>query len=506
MIFRVSILVVASVITLSVSHKRKHFIKHLSEKDHGHGCQQIGEDEKKVEDDFTEEAEGVERKTKRNLMRKTDCDNIKACRSFDRLVYMQDFQRLEKELKQRKMAIEGKMLQLYNLKEQQSQISHLQKHLKDKMEEIQTLTITINSLKSETKCLQEEIRQGTMTEKQLRMAKQVIEEMQTENETKAIEVKMPLMMLEKQVSEFQRNDSSSMDAIVKKRLKAGQDMELLVLEMKRKKRELEFEKRALAMKLASAHAKIAALAESKLNHAKVEEEANRLRHANEERSGEVEKLQKNRFNMVEELVYQRWLNACMRFESKNYKLQLRTLECDHPRPKSHKRPCKQPVLDPIFDNSSRTSRSSESEEIDSSTVWSSSSSQRSIEKISSVIHRIKSWGRTRIRRRSKDLSHDNKSSTQTSLIRRFSDSMVPSKPSILIRKHKEDLEKHNQVRRVSFKDETKTVPKKDHPQSIVTMMMRGQSKITLERLGERVIGCEANGFFEERKLQESSID
>lgn len=194
-------------------------------------------------------------------MRKTDCDNIKACRSFDRLVYMQDFQRLEKELKQRKMAIEGKMLQLYNLKEQQSQISHLQKHLKDKMEEIQTLTITINSLKSETKCLQEEIRQGTMTEKQLRMAKQVIEEMQTENETKAIEVKMPLMMLEKQVSEFQRNDSSSMDAIVKKRLKAGQDMELLVLEMKRKKRELEFEKRALAMKLASAHAKIAALAE-----------------------------------------------------------------------------------------------------------------------------------------------------------------------------------------------------------------------------------------------------
>ena len=52
--------------------------------------------------------------------------------------------------------------------------------------------------------------------------------------------------------------------------------------------------------------------------AKAREEVNSLRHLNEDLSKQVEGLQMNRFGEVEELVYLRWLNACLRYELRNY--------------------------------------------------------------------------------------------------------------------------------------------------------------------------------------------
>lgn len=51
---------------------------------------------------------------------------------------------------------------------------------------------------------------------------------------------------------------------------------------------------------------------------KVREEVNNLRHTNEDLLKQVEGLQMNRFSEVEELVYLRWVNACLRFELRNY--------------------------------------------------------------------------------------------------------------------------------------------------------------------------------------------
>ena len=48
------------------------------------------------------------------------------------------------------------------------------------------------------------------------------------------------------------------------------------------------------------------------------EEMNKLRHTNEDLIKQVEGLQMNRFSEVEELVYLRWVNACLRFELRNY--------------------------------------------------------------------------------------------------------------------------------------------------------------------------------------------
>lgn len=51
--------------------------------------------------------------------------------------------------------------------------------------------------------------------------------------------------------------------------------------------------------------------------ARIEKELTTLKNHNEDRWNQAERLQQNRFSMVEELVYQRWLNACLRFEILN---------------------------------------------------------------------------------------------------------------------------------------------------------------------------------------------
>ena len=47
-------------------------------------------------------------------------------------------------------------------------------------------------------------------------------------------------------------------------------------------------------------------------------EVSDLKHAKEDLLKQVEGLQMNRFSEVEELVYLRWVNACLRYELRNY--------------------------------------------------------------------------------------------------------------------------------------------------------------------------------------------
>jgi hypothetical protein len=48
------------------------------------------------------------------------------------------------------------------------------------------------------------------------------------------------------------------------------------------------------------------------------EESDRLRQANEDLTKEIEQLKADKCTDIEELVYQRWLNACLRHELRNY--------------------------------------------------------------------------------------------------------------------------------------------------------------------------------------------
>lgn len=141
--------------------------------------------------------------------------------------------------------------------------------------------------------------------------------------------------------------------------------------------------------------------------AKVREEVNEMKHANEDLVKQVEGLQMNRFSEVEELVYLRWVNACLRFELRNYqtpsgKVSARDLSKSLS-PRSQEK-AKQLMLEYAgsergggdtdmesnFDN-----MSVDSEDFDNTSMDSSMSRFSSLSKKPSLIQKLKRWGKSK---------------------------------------------------------------------------------------------------------------
>lgn len=164
---------------------------------------------------------------------------------------------LVKELEEREVKLEGELLEYYGLKEQESSIAELQKQLKIKTVEIDMLNITINSLQAERKKLQEELSQGIASRKELEMARKKIKELQKQIQLEANQTKGQLLLLKQQVSGLQTKEQQSVE--VEKKLKAVKELEVEVMELKRKNKELQHEKRELVVKLDSAESKVRTL-------------------------------------------------------------------------------------------------------------------------------------------------------------------------------------------------------------------------------------------------------
>ncbi|KAJ6721078.1 PROTEIN CHUP1 CHLOROPLASTIC [Salix viminalis] len=168
---------------------------------------------------------------------------------------------LVKELEEREVKLEGELLEYYGLKEQESDIVELQRQLKIKTVEIDMLNITINSLQAERRKLQEEISHGASSNKELELARNKIKALQRQIQLDANQTKGQLLLLKQQVSGLQEKEQEAVkkDADVEKRLKAVKELEVEVVELKRKNKELQHEKRELIIKLGAAEAKVASL-------------------------------------------------------------------------------------------------------------------------------------------------------------------------------------------------------------------------------------------------------
>ncbi|KAM2487601.1 protein CHUP1, chloroplastic-like isoform X1 [Malus sylvestris] len=448
---KVSFLAAATVAAFAVSHKncnstRKQLCTAIDppEKDDSNFHQQEREGE-------MEDEEAGEIITRR--------ERLKSHKSVKEIELLQN---LVRELQQRNLRIERKLMELCVLKEEQSYMTQLQRNLDEKAMEIDMLNASIASLQAERKVLMEDVKQCGLVKKQLDAAKKMIAEMQRRMEYSGKnDVKGRLLVVGEQVSRFPKDEMCIRDELVEKKLKGVKNVELEVLKMKRRNKELELEKRELAVKLVCAQTRITTL--SSMNEsetiAKAEEEVSKLKHTNEGLSRQVEKLQKNRFDMVEQLVYQRWLYACLRFE---------TLIHSSPSPDTSKHD-----LSP----SSHTSSTSLSDEItETTTIGSSSSSQSNKIKKSGFMQSIKTWvGRRRRRRRRKeeeeDMDYSSALPSKRDLVRRFSTSMVPVKASMLRNGGESSTTSSSspsskapslsRVRRVSFSDSVKSTSR-DH--------------------------------------------
>lgn len=325
---------------------------------------------------------------------------------------------LVKELEEREFKLEGELLEYYGMKEQETSIGELQRQLQIKAVEIDMLKIKINSLETQKKKMEEEAAKAMIMKKELEVSRTRIKELQRQIQIDSVQTKEHLLMLKQQVATLQakEKEASKRDFETEKKLQNLKELDVEVVELRRLNKELQHEKRALTVKLDSAEAQITILSsmtESELV-LKAREEANTLRHANADLLKQVEGLQMNRFSEVEELVYLRWVNACLRYELRNYqappgKVTARDLSKDLS-PKSQEK-AKQLMLeyagpdllssrerihiDTDFESiSSQPSTPSESDDFDDASVDSSSSRQSSSKK-SSLIRKLKRWGRSK---------------------------------------------------------------------------------------------------------------
>ncbi|KAG7017141.1 Clavaminate synthase-like protein, partial [Cucurbita argyrosperma subsp. argyrosperma] len=154
------------------------------------------------------------------------------------------------ELEERKVKLEGELLMYDGIKNSEMDIMELKKQLEAKNDDINKSNITISSLQAERKELQEEIVKGALVKKELMEAKGKIKELQRQIQVDANQTKQHLLLLKQQVSTLQAKEEEAL------------------------KKEVELYKKLRAEK----------------------------------------DFEMNKFSEVEELVYLRWINACLRYE------------------------------------------------------------------------------------------------------------------------------------------------------------------------------------------------
>ncbi|MED6172281.1 hypothetical protein PIB30_048643 [Stylosanthes scabra] len=317
-------------------------------------------------------------------------------------------QNLVENYKQREMTLQRKLLQLNVLKEEQSAIAELRIQLKKKNAKFDSLNETITSLEAKNKAMEEKVREDGVSKKHLETAKKMLNEMERKKSFEGRRVEEQILMLEQQVTELQKQDSSARDAKMINKLKDVEGVELEALELKRTNKELELEKREIGFKLVTADVKAKTQEETV---ALIKEEITGLRRVHEELLEQVERLQRNRFEVVEEVVYQRWLFACLRFELNNH----------HQKKVTRERNCIKNNLEESYDekdqialtyeyndpelesnNSSNTTTLDDDDGTETETETetttldeSSSSSQSSSSKSSSLVGKMKRWRKTK---------------------------------------------------------------------------------------------------------------
>ncbi|VFQ85486.1 unnamed protein product [Cuscuta campestris] len=102
---------------------------------------------------------------------------------------IEQLRNLVKELEEREVKLEAEVLEYYGLKEQESNILELQKHLKVKAVEIDVLNITITRLQDEKKRLQKKVSKFSFARKELEEARNKIKEMQKQIQVEETEQK-----------------------------------------------------------------------------------------------------------------------------------------------------------------------------------------------------------------------------------------------------------------------------------------------------------------------------
>ncbi|CAG7875480.1 hypothetical protein BRARA_E01593 [Brassica rapa] len=224
-------------------------------------------------------------------------------------------------LRERERCLEDKLLEYYSLKEQQKIAMELRSRLKLNQMETKVFNLKIKSLQAENEKLKAQCSDHSKAVLELDMANSHVEVLKKKLNIKTQQHVEQLLSLRERVGKLQEDEIKATlpDHDADKMMHRLTDLEGEINELRDCNMRLHFENYELAEKLES----VQIIASSKLEDPEemetLRKDGNRLRSENEELKKEIEQLQGDRCSDLEQLVYLKWINACLRYELRTYK-------------------------------------------------------------------------------------------------------------------------------------------------------------------------------------------
>ncbi|KAJ0985520.1 hypothetical protein J5N97_003876 [Dioscorea zingiberensis] len=215
-----------------------------------------------------------------------------------------DLRNLVNSYKGRERELETQLIEYYGLKEQNAAVGELQNRLKISTVEAKLLSLKIESLQDENKKLREELSDYLRVMNELKAAEAKINMLERTLRSDREVAKEKIAELLKRVTMLQEREleDGGNDPEIEKRLKGLEDE---VADLRKVNSLLAQEKSDLEKRLESSQMLYSS---SQYTLEEVTEKLNK----------EIEQLQIDRCADVEELVYLKWINACLRYELRNY--------------------------------------------------------------------------------------------------------------------------------------------------------------------------------------------
>ncbi|XP_042513923.1 protein CHUP1, chloroplastic-like isoform X2 [Macadamia integrifolia] len=225
-----------------------------------------------------------------------------------------------KVLQEREKNLEIKLLEYYGLKEQETVVMELQNRLKINNMEAKVYTLKIKSLQAENQRLEAQVADHAKLVAELETARAKIKMLKKKQRSDEEQNKELMSALQESVADLQEQEQMAIlnDADVQNEVQRMKELVYKSEELKKINSSLQQEKNCeLAGRLESTQILASSILEDPETEA-LREANNRLRKENEELTKELDNIRSDCCADIEELVYLRWINACLRYKLRNY--------------------------------------------------------------------------------------------------------------------------------------------------------------------------------------------
>ncbi|XP_009408914.2 protein CHUP1, chloroplastic-like [Musa acuminata AAA Group] len=218
-------------------------------------------------------------------------------------------------LQENERSLELQLLEYYGMQEQAAAVRDLERQLQMSSTEARLSSLRIESLQSDNQRLEAQLADLPRVMNELESARATIRLLKKKSRSDAEQAAERTASLHQRISQLQRQNNEETEG----KLKRLAELEDEAAQLKLVNSSLTEQNSDLTRKLESAQASASSALEAQELQADALAKANFLKVANEKLVKDIEQLKTEKAADVEELVYLRWVNACLRYELKNYK-------------------------------------------------------------------------------------------------------------------------------------------------------------------------------------------